>query len=70
VRKTQSSDDKLRAERRTFLQKSALVGGGVASAVALPGQALAAEDRPEPQEERDGYRMTEHIAEYYKSADL
>jgi len=70
VKKPQSTKNQERSSRRSFLRKSALVGGGVASATALPGQVLAAEDIAEPESNSDNYRMTEHIAEYYKSAKL
>jgi len=70
VKKTQSTKTQERSSRRSFLRKSALIGGGVASAATLPGQALAAEEVIEPEVKNDNYRMTEHIAEYYKSAKL
>ncbi len=70
MKKTQAMKNHTRSSRRSFLRKSAIVGGGVAGAAALPGQTLAAETIPEPETGSDGYRMTEHIAEYYKSAKL
>ena len=57
--------------RRSFLRKSAIVGGGVATAASMPGQALAEADEVVPSTKtEEGYRMTEHIAEYYKSAKV
>ncbi len=70
MKKTQSTKSQDRSSRRSFLRKSAFIGGGVASAAALPGQALAAEELTEPEVKNDNYRMTDHIAEYYKSAKL
>ena len=70
MKQTQSIKNQKRSSRRSFLRKSALAGGGVATAAALPGQALAAEDLPEPESKSDSYRMTDHIAEYYKTAKL
>lgn len=70
MKKTQSAKPQEHTSRRSFLRKSALIGGGVASASALPGQALAAEELSEPKVKNENYRMTEHIAEYYKSAKL
>ena len=70
MKQTQSIKNQKRTSRRSFLRKGALVGGGVAAATALPGQALAAEEIPEAEAGNDNYRMTEHIAEYYKTAKL
>ncbi len=70
MKQTQSIKNQKRNSRRSFLRKGALVGGGVATAAALPGQALAAEDVPEPEANNDSYRVTDHIAEYYKTAKL
>jgi hypothetical protein len=70
VKQTQSVKNQVRTSRRSFLRKSAIVGGGAAGVAALPGQVLAAEEIPEPEVKNEDYRMTEHIAEYYKSAKL
>jgi hypothetical protein len=70
VKQAQSIKNQKRSSRRSFLRKGALVGGGVATAAALPGQALAAEELPEPEVKNDNYRVTDHIAEYYKTAKL
>ena len=70
MKKTQPSKTPKHNSRRSFLRKSALIGGGVASAAAMPGQVVAAEAPIEPTVKDDNYRMTEHIAEYYKSAKL
>jgi hypothetical protein len=70
VKQTQSVKNQVRTSRRSFLRKSVIVGGGVAGAAALPVQVLAAEEIPDPEVKDENYRMTEHIAEYYKSAKL
>lgn len=59
-------------ERRRFIKGSLVAGVGVATAVVLPGEVMAAEhaeheespDRPKAQK---GYRLTPHILEYYKT---
>ncbi len=70
MKQTQSVKNQVRTSRRSFLRKSVIVGGGVAGSTALPGQVLAAEEIPDPEVKDENYRMTEHIAEYYKSAKL
>lgn len=70
MKQTQSNKTQKRSSRRSFLRKGALVGGSVATAAALPGQALAAEELPEQAAKSDSYRVTDHIAEYYKTAKL
>lgn len=55
--------------RRKFLSKSAGAGAGIAVAVSLPGLATSEEEgleTSEPQSQK-GYRMTPHIAAYYKT---
>ncbi|MEL0586364.1 MAG: hypothetical protein AAES65_15960 [Candidatus Thiodiazotropha sp. (ex. Lucinoma kazani)] len=61
----QSPDPK----RRSFLRCTASAGVGAAVAVSLPGLATASteavsSDDSEPQK---GYRLTPHIAAYYKT---
>ena len=55
--------------RRKFLRKSAATGAGVAIAAALPGLAAAgAEEMAGEAPKHDkGYRLTPHIAAYYKT---
>jgi hypothetical protein len=67
-REQQSPDQK----RRRFLRDTAMVGTGVAVAVALPGLAAtnspADGDAPSDQAlSKQGYRLTPHIADYYKT---
>ena len=58
-------------QRRAFLRTSAGAGAGVAAAAAFPGLATAAdEDLPEQQNNtQKGYRLTPHIAAYYKTTN-
>lgn len=66
-----SRDNKLSLDhkRRRFLRDSAAIGAGVAVAASLPGL-VSAEEPAEPAHEADsqkGYRLTPHIAAYYKT---
>ena len=55
--------------RRKFLRNAAIGSGVAAASVTAPGIATAeptgdaGEDRPD-----EGYRLTQHILDYYKSA--
>jgi nitrous oxide reductase len=68
MNKEQHSPDQ---KRRRFLRDATMVGAGVAVAVSLPG--LAAKSGPEEEPAADqaksqkGYRLTPHIAAYYKT---
>lgn len=55
--------------RRKFLRDAGVSGGMAAVAVTTPGAALAeADDGDTEQKTREGYRLTKHILDYYKSA--
>ena len=58
-------------ERRAFIKKSTLAGAGVAAASMTATQVIAdigpSQDEPAPQK---GYQLTQHVLDYYKSADL
>lgn len=54
------------AGRRSFLRGSATVGAGAAVAATVPGIASAA-DEPAVDDEKKGYRLTNHIIAYYKT---
>ena len=58
-------------ERRAFIKKSTLVGAGVAAATvtASPVIAEAGPSSNEPKKQK-GYQLTQHVLDYYKSADL
>lgn len=56
------------ASRREFLRESAAVGVGVVVAASLPGTASAATEQLKSEDlKQKGYRLTDHIAEYYKT---
>ena len=55
--------------RRKFMRDAAISGGVAAASVAAPG--LATADTAEPAGDdhpKEGYRLTQHILDYYKSA--
>ena len=56
--------------RRKFLRDAGITGGIVAAAAATPGIALAETDDPASRADGpgEGYRLTDHILAYYKSA--
>ena len=55
--------------RRKFLRDVGVSGGIAAAAAAAPGIALAEmPDGKTDQNEHEGYRLTEHVLAYYKSA--
>lgn len=59
-------------QRRDFLRGSIAVASGVAVTVAT-GNAVASVAETEVDKEadkKDGYRLTEHISDYYKSAAI
>jgi ribosomal protein S8E len=58
-------------QRREFIKKSTIVGAGVAatavaSASAIAGDVTASTEKPGQQ----GYQLTQHVLDYYKSADI
>lgn len=69
------SDKRTSKKRREFL-KGALVGSGTAVVAIASGGAVAAhEEKTEntaaaPKARPQGYRLTPHIAEYYKKAQF
>jgi len=57
--------------RRQFLSSGAAIGATAVAAVAIPNAALAAEEVPVIKNKKEeGYQLTQHIADYYKSAAL
>ncbi len=58
-------------QRRAFIKKSTLVGAGVAAASMTTTQVIA-DDGPSEDEPtvKKGYQLTQHVIDYYKSADL
>lgn len=70
MKKTRLSDQAVRSDRRSFVLNSVKVGGGIAGTVALPLEALTLEEAPQEQVQDEKYRVSEHIAAYYKSCDI
>ncbi|MEE9326290.1 MAG: hypothetical protein V3U71_03265 [Cocleimonas sp.] len=58
--------------RRKFISGGVILGAGVVAAVAIPNAAVASVKQPTDVENKkeEGYRLTKHIADYYKSAAL
>ena len=54
-------------ERRSFLRKAAAGGGATAVITALPSAAIAGPEEPEQADSQKGYRLTQHVLDYYKS---
>ena len=54
-------------DRRRFL-RHAVTGAGVATAAAALPQATLASPEVEPPPAKDGYRLSKHILDYYKTA--
>jgi nitrous oxide reductase len=56
--------------RRDFLRGSAIAGAGVAVASSIPSASLAStsESLADDQPAEEGYRLTQHIIDYYKTA--
>ena len=64
-KKTQIKDQ----NRREFIKKSTLVGAGVA--MTSTGATAAVEATVETAKpEQKGYQLTQHVLDYYKSADV
>jgi hypothetical protein len=62
--------EKFSDERRTFL-KMAVVVGGVTAGLSLAKRSAAKQEQPLEQEKTgQGYRETEHISKYYKTARI
>lgn len=59
--------------RRHFLCGALAASAGVAAAMLAPKTVTAVsggDERPLPDQAKQGYRLTPHIADYYKSASL
>jgi vacuolar-type H+-ATPase catalytic subunit A/Vma1 len=58
-------------ERRAFIKKSTLVGAGVAASTLASAEAIAQiSGEPAEQPSQKGYQLTQHVLDYYKSADI
>jgi hypothetical protein len=62
-------NDKVSQSRRKFLRDAGLCSGAAAVAAGAPGLALAeARENEAGARASEGYRLTQHILDYYKSA--
>ena len=58
-------------ERRAFIKKTTLIGAGVAAGSMATTRAIAdSSDTPTEQPGQKGYQLTQHVLDYYKSADI
>ncbi|MCP4876561.1 MAG: twin-arginine translocation signal domain-containing protein [Gammaproteobacteria bacterium] len=58
-------------ERREFIKKSTLVGSAVAASTVASTNAIAQfGDTTEEKPRQKGYQLTQHVIDYYKSADI
>ena len=58
-------------DRREFIKKTTLAGAGVAVTTMAGTSAIAAVgDEPEAKPAHKGYQLTQHVLDYYKSADI
>jgi hypothetical protein len=57
--------------RREFIKKTTLAGAGVATAGMASTSVIAAVgDDSEQKPAQKGYQLTQHVLDYYKSADI
>jgi hypothetical protein len=61
---------KMISNRREFLRGGAIAGAGVAVVSSIPSVSLAttSESVADDQPVEEGYRLTQHIIDYYKTA--
>jgi hypothetical protein len=58
-------------ERRAFIKKSTLVGAGVAATAMVSTRAIAGiSSETVAETDQKGYQLTQHVIDYYKSADI
>lgn len=59
-------------ERRNFLKTLAVIGGTAASLSAVAGKKIIPHSQVRPEEKKlsGGYRETDHIKKYYKTAGI
>lgn len=58
-------------DRRSFIKMAALLGGSAALlSTGRPAAAKPKPSPPQPEVSEKGYRLTEHIKKYYKTARL
>ena len=58
-------------DRRRFLKTTVATGIAAGTAALLPEAAVAgAAEASKPEQKREGYRVTPHVRDYYRSAKL
>jgi uncharacterized transporter YbjL len=67
----QSSNEARNQQRREFIKTSTLLGAGVAvgamtSTAAIADVGTTGDEKPE----QKGYQLSQHVLDYYKSADV
>lgn len=61
-------DEKNKLSRRAFLQGSVATGASVAIAASVPGVAVSSTSEDvDDSKKNEGYHLTQHIVDYYKS---
>ncbi len=63
-------DNQTKLSRRTFLRGTLATSAGAAVAATMPGIAVAdaSEASTDSGDKEKGYRLTQHIVDYYKTA--
>lgn len=65
------SDSQTKPSRRGFMLGAAVAGAATAAVVALPGtegsETPVTEQKPPAPEKGGGYRLSEHVKQYYKT---
>jgi hypothetical protein len=56
------------SSRRKFLQQSAIAGAGAAIVASPTASALSLTETEQEENKKTGYRVTEHVLAYYRSA--
>ena len=69
--KNQPSNEARNQHRREFIKTTTLLGAGVAAS-AMTSTAALADVGPagDPTPGRKGYQLSQHVLDYYKSADV
>ena len=57
-------------QRREFIKKSAIVGAGVAATAVASTSVIADVPTTAGKPEQKGYQLSQHVLDYYKSADI
>ncbi|MEJ2308059.1 MAG: twin-arginine translocation signal domain-containing protein [Gammaproteobacteria bacterium] len=60
--------EKVSHSRREFLRGTAVTGGAAAVVMAVPAAVRAQVETPEEEQKAEGYRLSRHVLDYYKSA--